>query len=233
MWTSSRTILLGLAVALGAGGGAAAQGFGSVDSLWVQPAERAGGTPGCARLLLADLPTDWQAGDAAVVVLSPGGGGAADGLRARLQEALLRQEAAVLDYRAGRSEADCPGRAAPALAEVFGATGALAVQAGAGLIVAIGIGRYGDAVLAATDEALAAAVLGPGGSRLAAAIAIDGPGRARFAAGPAPATAQGWSLRAPLLCAAIAAAAGLEGPEDCVDALMRGQTQASLVRPRR
>ncbi len=222
-----------LALALGATGGAAAQGFGSIDSLWVQPAERAGGAPGCARLLLADLPTDWQTGDAAAVVLTPRGGTVPESLQARLVEALLREETAVLDYPAGRPGADCPGRVAPPLAEVFGALDALTVQAGAGLVVAIGFGPYGDAVLAATGEGLASEVLGPGGPRLAAAIAIDAPGRARFAMGAAPHPFEEWPARVPLLCAAIAGVAGLDSPQDCIAALARPQAEASLVRPRR
>lgn len=227
----TRSIALVLAAAVGAAGNATAQGFGSIDTLWVQPAEQAGGTPGCSRLVLADLPPYWLTGDAAAVLMGPSGGPLRDRLQPRLLEALLQEEAAVLDFPAGRSDAECPGRAAPPLAEVFGAIDALAVQAGAGLIVAIGLGSYGDAVLAAAEEAAAAAVLGPRGPRMAAAIAIDAPGRARFAMGRLPHAVEDWPARAPLLCAAIAGAAGLEGPADCIAALTPPQAQASLRPP--
>jgi hypothetical protein len=233
MLRSLASIGLGLTVALGAAGGAAAQGFGSFGTLWVQPAERAGGERGCARLLLAELPADWQTGDAAAVVMTPRDGTTPEDLQARLVEALVRDETAVLDYPAGRPGADCPGRVAPPLAELFGALDALVGQAGAGLVVAIGFGPYGDAVLAATEEGLAASILGAGGPRLAAAIAIDAPGRARFAMGATPHPFDAWPDRAPLLCGLIASVAGLDGPQDCVAALVRPQAEASLVRPRR
>ena len=98
-----------------------------------------------------------------------------------------------------------PAAPAEPVAEVLGAVRALRSDAGAGLVVTIGLGAAGPAVLAAAREEVAARYLGPDGPRLAAAIALDGDGPATFALGERP-EGQGWAARAPLLCAALASA---------------------------
>jgi hypothetical protein len=200
MLRSSGPVFAGLALAFAVLAPAAAnEPHVGLDLLWVRPAAEGDARPHCARLLVLNLPRDWTIGDAAVAIV--GGDDAQQRLRA-LVEALLRELTAVLEVPS-RAVEGCEVGAAEPVAEVLGAVRALRVDAGAGLVVAIGLGAHGPAVLAATREEVATPALGPGGPRLAAAIAIDGAGSPDFALG-APPEGQDWAKRAPLLCAALA-----------------------------
>lgn len=195
-------------------GPVAAQTFANLDLLWVEPAAPAGHSRPCARLLTAELPRDWLTGDAAVILIAPPTLRFRENEASRLRQALLHEDAALLEYPGGPAEG-CHAAPPTLVGEVLGALRALIDQGRVGLVVAIGLEDYGDAVLNAAAETVAAELLGPQGPRLAAAIAIDAPGRARFAAGPSPAAAEQWPQRGRMLCRAVAAAMGLDGPRPC------------------
>ena len=90
----------------------------------------------------------------------------------------------------------------------------------------------GPAVLAATREEEAHRYLGPDGPRLSAAIALGGDGPAAYARG-APPAGQAWEMRAGLLCAALAAAAGEVRLGACRAGLGVGQPLARATPPTR
>ena len=204
----------------------AAQPYTRFDLLWVTPATEAGAPRACSRLLVLNLPQQWMSRDAAVVVLADEGAGAA--AFEALTRALLPQEAALLEYPSGPADG-CPGDAPDQVGEVLGALRDLKLVAGAGLVVAIGLGAAGDAVLAAAREEVALRYLGPGGPRLAAAVALAEGGRARFAAGPALPAEEAWARRAPLLCAALAGMAARAWLADCLRALDPARQEPSLA----
>ncbi|MEO3473048.1 hypothetical protein AAFN86_14355 [Roseomonas sp. CAU 1739] len=217
-----RPVAAGLAIILAALAPAAAdEPFASVDLVWARPATEDGAPRPCARLLVLNLPRDWMVGDAAVAVFA-----AADAEAAirTIVRALVPELAAVLEVPS-RVVDECRTPPAGPVAEVLGVVRALQVDAGAGLIVAIGIGAAGPAVLAATREEVARRYLGPDGPRLAAAIALGGDGPAAYAIGALPG-ALGWEMRAPLLCAALASATSEVRPGACLTGLGIDQPMA-------
>lgn len=179
--------------------------FAAFSLVWVRPQAQAGAVRGCARTLVLDLPGAWSAGDAAVILFAEDD--AALRAQRHLTAALLQEAAAVLEFPSGPA-AGCTLRESDQVGEVLGALQELRMQAGAGLVVAIGVGEAGPAALAAAQEDVAGRYLGPAGPRLAAGIALQEGTPAAFAAGPPPPLAEGWSLRAPLLCDAVGAATG-------------------------
>ncbi|MBK1658574.1 hypothetical protein, partial [Paracraurococcus ruber] len=123
------------------------------DLLWLEPAGTTAPLP-----LLLTTPSGWQLGDAAVLLM-PGGPGELP-LRRRVQAALLAADAAVLELDPAAAQAAMPGlppvpvlapdALRPVLAE---AARALRTEAGAGLVVAIGLGPAGGAALEAAEAA--------------------------------------------------------------------------------
>ena len=203
--------------------------FGAFSLLWVRPESEAGQAQGCARMLVLNLPEAWSSGDAAIVLLAEDD--AALDAQRHLTAALLREAAAVLEFASGPAEG-CALREVDQVGEVLGALRELRVQAGAGLVVAIGLGRAGPAALAATEEEVAGRYLGSAGPRLAAAIALREDAPAAFAAGPAPPPGEAWHLRAPLLCDAVdAATGGAAVAETCRAALIPPLRLSRVVAP--
>ena len=179
--------------------------FAAFSLFWVRPQPQVGAGQGCARMLVLNLPEAWSAGDAAVILLADDD--AALRAQRHLTAALLLQEAAVLEFPSGPAEG-CALRKDDQVGEVLGALQDLRAQAGAGLVVAIGVGQAGPAALAAAQEDVAALYFGPEGPRLAAGIALPDGAPAAFAAGPPPPPTEAWHLRAPRLCDAVGAATG-------------------------
>ncbi|MBR0674390.1 hypothetical protein, partial [Neoroseomonas soli] len=174
--------LFGLATAtalLGAPAAGAAEPSTVVDLLWVTPRGASGAPAPCARLLLVEAPVDWISGDAAAVVLTVGD--ADEVTAARVAEAMLAQQAAVLHLRFGRDGwiGGCNAALPEPPVELAYALDALRREGGAGLVVVIGIGAAGSVALGAAAEAASGAP-GTGGSRLAAAVAMGGQGPAAF-----------------------------------------------------
>lgn len=208
---------------------AAAQ-FAALDLVWVRPLAAEDAPRPCTRMLLLTAPRDWAEGDAAVVVLAP------EGMAIAAREvgaALVAEEAAVLDYVSGFGGCGDVSSVAPdPVGEALGGLLALK-EAGAGLVVAVGLGPSGPAVLEAAREEVAARFIGPGGPRFAAAAALMGEGPAAFRMGRAPAAEDRWADRAPLLCATIAARQGVAAQAACLAAFAPpvAEAQASL-RPR-
>jgi hypothetical protein len=165
--------------------------------------------------VLLNLPPTWQAGDAAAILLfhPP----AAEPLRNRLVGALLDLGAAVLELDANVAEgfiADPDAlpvvpTAETLLRDLRAAERALRADYAPGLVIAVGHGLGGEAVLMMADP-------DPGATRVAA-IASLGPGAPAFRAGAPPPAGESWPARAPLLCEAIAyahAAAATPLPDD-------------------
>lgn len=208
---------------------AAAQ-FAAIDLVWVQPLAASDAPRPCARMLLLTAPRDWADGDAAVLVLAP------EGMASAAREvgaALVAEKAAVLDYGSGFGGCGDASTVVPdPVGEALSGLAALR-EAGAGLVVAVGLGPSGRAVLEAAREEVAARFLGPGGPRFAAAAALMGEGPAIFRMGRAPAARERWAERAPLLCATLAARQGPNALAACLAALAgpAAEAQASL-RPR-
>lgn len=222
-------VVAGLAVTLAALAPAVAdEPFANLELLWARPATEAGAMRPCARLLVLNMPRDWVVGDAAVAVFAPQDAEAA--IRP-LVRTLIPELAAVLEVPMHPVEG-CRAPPAGPLAEVLGVVRALRVENSAGLVVAIGIGAAGPAVLAATREEEARRYLGPDGPRLSAAIALGGDGPAAYARG-APPAGQAWETRAGLLCAALAAAAGEVRLGACRAGLGIGQPVARATPPTR
>lgn len=171
------------------------------EPLWVEDPRPGASAEACRRFALLNLPPGWQAGDAAAVRLSRHGA-PADPDAERLTAALLQAGAAVLERATGEGCAPegGPHLAPDPLADLFGALVALRREAGAGLVLAIGIGALGPQVLAAADPGLAEAYLGQGAPGFVAALAMGAGGAPAIRPGQAPAAAEGWSVRAPLLC---------------------------------
>ena len=203
-----------------------------VESLWLVPVSAQHGSAASAPALF-DMPPGWAPGDAVALVVADHRA-APDGARDRLAAALLREGAAVLELGAPGARGPAPDdstapprarRPHDALPDLFAALMAVRRDAGAGLVVALGHGEGGEAALRAADEGAAARHLGADGPRFVAA-GVLGPRRVAFAAGAAPPASEGWPRRAPLLCAALAAAAEHEAAaavqRDCVAALAPG-----------
>jgi hypothetical protein len=166
----------------------------------------------CRTGMLVSLPAHWQAGDGAVVLVTMrrSHGTARDALLS----ALLAQDAAVVELEPLACNVAQDARAA-AIADATDALAAMTRTAGAGLIVAIGLGPGARAVL----DLVRAAPAGAGGPRFAAAIALGDGAPALALGAPAPAR-EGAPVRLAALCAALAvvvdgargaAGAGLEG----------------------
>ncbi len=216
-----------------------------VEALWIGHGEAAheGGAE-TAGLLTA--PPGWTSGDAAAVVIGDAPGD--ERTRARLFDALLAGDAAVLELDARSPGHRTPGCGVAASAplrpqdlqpRLFDALLALRRDYGAGLVVAIGFGPVGEAVLSGGDEASAAHRLGDTGPRFAA-LAFLGPGQPRFVAGATPPPDENWPARAGPLCAilasAVAAPPGAErGPardvkRSCLSALLPDRSGQSTAR---
>jgi len=214
-----RAAALGLSLSLAAPAGALEPT--RFEALWIAPVG-----PDALRPVpsLLNLPRGWQPGDAAAVLLIDPPG--AHALRDAVLGALLDRGAAVLelDANAARGFSADSDRDPPPptphtlLQDLAGALAALHRDTGAGVVVAIGHGLGGAAVMLAADPAIAADAFGPEGPRFAAHAAL-GPGLPRFAAGPRPPAAEAWPARAPQLCQVLAWALGpttdtpTQGPE--------------------
>ena len=219
-----RRILHCLALGTALAGPAPAQ-YAAIDLVWAAPLAEPGAPRPCVRMLVLTAPRDWADGDAAVLVLAPEG--MARQARA-LAEVLVAQQAAVLDYASGFGGCEVAATVAPdPVGEALGGLVALK-EAGAGLVVAIGLGPAGAAALAAAREEAAARFLGPGGPRFVAAMALMGAGPAAFRLGQAPVAGDRWPERAPLLCAAVAAPEGPAALAACRAAFAPAQGQAAL-----
>jgi hypothetical protein len=229
MHRTSGLLVAGWALALASLAPAVANDpYAGLDLLWVRPAREPGAPLPCARMLVLTLPRDWVPGDAAAAIVADEDSGEA--VRS-LAEALHGELTAVLVVPS-RAVQGCPVRPAAPLAEVLGAVRALRIEAGAGLVIAIGLGSAGPAVLAATREEVAARLLGADGPRLAAAIALDGAAPAGFAIGSVPDGAS-WETRAPLLCAALASATDRLRLGACLAGLGVEFPMAGATRPSR
>lgn len=182
-----------------------------IEALWIGRGgadhEAGGEVPG-----LLTAPPAWTSGDAAAVVIGDAPGD--ERTRARLFDALLAGDAAVLELDArslghqppdGGVAASAPLRPQDLQPRLFDALLALRRDYGAGLVVAIGFGPVGEAVLSGGDEAAAAHRLGDTGPRFAA-LAFLGPGQPRFVAGATPPPDENWPARAGPLCAILASA---------------------------
>lgn len=221
------------ATLLAAAPGAAQQPFASMDLLWVRPAPMAGAPAPCARLLVLDLPRDWVSGDALAILVTASG--EQERSARRIATTLVAEDTAVLHLPTGRGGGVGPCAEAPLdpTHEVLGALVAARRQAGAGLVIALGVGTAGPAVLGAARDSVASEILGPDGPRLAAGIALDRGWRATFRAEAPPHGAEAWGDRAALLCAALADLLGPTGTADCLDALIPGAGNAASLRPPR
>lgn len=212
-------VAIGLPAALAQGAGS----FGDLALIWVRPA---GNAPiPCARLLVLDAPRDWMPGDAAAVVLR-----GHDPAPARaVVAALLGQQVAVLEF-SSRAAEGCTVPRAGRVEEALGALRALRAEAGAGIVIAIGLGEDSGAALRATEDAVAARALGPAGPRFAAAAAQDGAGGWAFRAGSTPPAAEHWQDRVPHLCAALAGPGAPAQEAACLAELLRatGRPMAAL-----
>ncbi|WP_137126710.1 hypothetical protein [Roseomonas sp. HF4] len=198
--------------------------FAAFDLVWVRPAAESGAPSPCARILVLDLPRDWMAGDAAAVVIADRADAAA--AFPPLRAALLAERTAVLEFPSGAAEG-CHVAPGP-LAEVLGALRDLREDVGAGVVVAVGVGTAGAAVLDAAREEVAARFLGHAGARLAVAVAIGPDGTRTYARGTRPPAEEAWPERLPLLCAALA---GAEGPAACMAALAPEGPRFVTARP--
>jgi hypothetical protein len=148
----------------------------------------AAGVQGNGAPALLGVPPGWCIGDAAAVIVDDTAWPTA--MHDELIAALLASGAAVLELAPAAGE---PPEAA-LRRDLREALTTLTRIEGAGLLVAIGYGEGGDALMesAGDDEQGYAAVV-----RL-------GPGAPRFAIAEAPAE-EGWPLRAPLFCDLLAA----------------------------
>lgn len=165
------------------------------------------GEPGCRISALLNVPSAWHPGDAAVVLLTTRP--SRDAVRDTLVAALLYEDVAVLEL----SSAPCraPDRPEPAMitASALGALDAITRYAGAGMVVAIGYGPEGKAVLEAMDDRMAA-ILGTGGPHFAAAVAM-GDGAPSLAVGAIHPVRAVVSARLTLLCTALSMVADAMG----------------------
>ncbi len=214
-------VLAALALLAAPGAARAQDGFSSMALLWASPAAAPGAAAPCARMLVLNLPRDWQAGDAGVVVAGPAGADF-DARSRPLVAALLTQGAAVLELPGGRGGGI--GACAAALlepgAQLLGALAALRLEVSAGPLVAIGLDDAAGEVAAALDEVQALRLAGEDAPRPAAGAMLSRDRRAVFRAGPPPPEAEHWPQRAALLCATLAPFAGPGGLDACLAALV-------------
>jgi hypothetical protein len=152
----------------------------------------AAGVRGNGAPALLGLPPGWCIGDAAAVVVADATWPSR--LRDDLVAALLASGAAVLELALHASEEPRPAALHRDLRE---ALTTLTRIEGAGLLVAIGFGEGGEALMDA------AGVIGEDGHGYAAVVRL-GPGAPRFGIAEAP-EEEGWALRAPLFCDLLAA----------------------------
>ena len=216
-----------------------------IEALWIGHGGADHEAGGEVRGLLT-APPAWRSGEAAAVVIGDAPGD--EPARARLFDALLADDAAVLELEArayghrppgGGAAASAPPRLQDLQLPLFDALLALRRDYGAGLVVAIGFGPDGEAVLRAGDEAAAAHRLGDTGPRFAA-LAFLGPGQPRFVPGATPRPDENWPARAGPLCAILASA--VAGPlraeggpacdvtRSCLAALLPGRSDQSTAR---
>jgi hypothetical protein len=161
---------------------------------------------GCRDGMLLHLPPSWQSGDGAAILLTEGLPG--DTTRHALVSALLQEHAAVLEL--APLSCDAPrDRDSAIVSAAFGALAAIERNAGAGLVVAIGQGPDGAAILGVVRQPTGSQ-LGTGGPGFAAAIALGG-GAPRIAFGPPPPAREGAPIRLAALCHALAALPGVNG----------------------
>jgi hypothetical protein len=194
-----------------------AQGY--ARAVWIVTAADVRGGPVTAPprpvVTVLNLPAGWMPGDAAVLLMAPPAG--LDKQRHLLRHALLDDGAAVLEISAA------PGRSPEhLLADLLGGLVAVTREDGAGVVVALGLGSGGEAVLLATQEETAARFLGTAGPRFAAAASL-GAAAPVFTAGRPPGAAQRWAERVPPLCRiladALAATAQGAAIQDCMQVL--------------
>jgi hypothetical protein len=152
----------------------------------------AAGVRGNGAPALLGLPPGWCIGDAAAVIVADAAWPA--GLRGDLIAALLASGAAVLELGL---PADEEPRAAALDRELREALTTLTQIEGARLLVAIGFGEGGDALME-TARTINEDMQGY------AAVVRLGPGEPRFGIAEAP-VEEGWPLRAPLFCDLLAA----------------------------
>jgi hypothetical protein len=188
-----------------------------MEPVWIE-AVGPDGEKGLTLAALLNLPPGWMFGDAAVLVLSDGPW--PDLARERLIGALLGQSAAVLELdvkKARQAGSDkSPAGPAPTVEElsldVRAAVDVLRRDTGAGLVVALGHGAGGEAVLLAASREGAKGV-DRERAGLAAAASL-GPEPARFSLGGAE-PGRGWAVRAEILCGVLA---GVAPPAEAVPA---------------
>jgi hypothetical protein len=187
--------------------------------------------------MLLSLPESWQSGDGAVVLLTTGQ--THDAMRDVLVSALLSEHAAVLELVPVRCEAVTAVQDG-VIAGAIDGFDAMTRTMGSGMVVAIGYGPGGKAILDVV-RAPAAGLLGANRPHYAAAVAI-GDGPAAFALGePLPVQEEAPS-RLAALCRALAAVAGGMGAtperavpasasETCTVAMDRGTSPAAATLP--
>jgi hypothetical protein len=197
----------------------------------------AGALQPCRAGMLLSLPESWQSGDGAVVLLTTGQ--THDAMRDVLVSALLSEHAAVLELVPVRCEAVTAVQDG-VIAGAIDGFDAMTRTMGSGMVVAIGYGPGGKAILDVV-RAPAAGLLGANRPHYAAAVAI-GDGPAAFALGePLPVQEEAPS-RLAALCRALAAVAGGMGAtperavpasasETCTVAMDRGTSPAAATLP--
>ncbi|MGG5888491.1 hypothetical protein ACLF3G_15255 [Falsiroseomonas sp. HC035] len=184
--------------------------------------------PDCRTGMLLNLPQSWQVGDGAVVLLTMRP--LRDAGYDLLVSALLSEHAAVLELVPLRCD-NSHGEHASAMDSALGALEAMAQTLGAGLVVAIGYGRGGAAVLDVLHQP-EAGLPDPDRPHYVAAVALGG-GPPVFALGhPMPAWEQAPS-RIALLCRALAALVGGMGTRSGVAAETCHAVVADRIAPAR
>lgn len=153
--------------------------------------------PGCRAGMLLNEPASWQSDDGAVVLLTLGR--PYDTARDVLVSALLQEGAAVLELVPFACDGRAGGRDA-VVASARGALEAMTAVAGAGMVVAIGYGPGGAAVLDVVREPSV-------GPHYAAAVAM-GEGEPAYVLGPARRPEEDAPSRLAALCRALAGIAG-------------------------
>ncbi|WP_372623940.1 MFS transporter [Falsiroseomonas sp.] len=157
----------------------------------------------CRAGMLLSLPSSWRAGDGAVVLMTVGQ--THDAVRDVLISALLSEHAAVLELVPVRCDTT-PAAQDGIIAGAIGALDAMTRTMGGGMVVAIGYGPGGKAMLDVVREP-AADLLGANGPRYAAAVAIAD-GEPAFALGEPLPVQEDAPSRLAALCRALAAVVG-------------------------
>ncbi|NMJ41000.1 hypothetical protein GWK16_07095 [Roseomonas sp. JC162] len=189
---------------------------------------------GCAGVALMNVPQGWQPGHLAALLLADTT--RPDAQRDALLALLLQDGAAVVEVALG-AHAACDGErdalldlAPPEdpLGVVFALLGA-ARRAGAGPVVAIGVGPGAGVVADAAREDVAARYLPQGAPRFAAAAAVAGP-QAAFLLGPPAERRDGAPSRFQRLCGALGGAEGTPVAAQCLAAFARSPEIAEAPR---